>query len=68
MWPLHREELLERAATRNGEPIAKFQKQSSKTPQRIDNVEACRTISTGLYSGMQTLKAGGLSVSQKAIR
>jgi rhodanese-related sulfurtransferase len=52
MWPLHREELLERAAARNGEPIAKFQKQSSKTPQRIDNVEACRTISTGLYSGM----------------
>src|SRR5205823_1593652 len=41
-------------AARNGEPTAKIPKTISNTPQRIDNLEACRTISTGLCSAMET--------------
>src|SRR5438132_2158225 len=56
-------------AARNGEPTAKIPKTISKTPQRIDNVEACRTISTGLCSAMETSsRRTELSLSQKTIR
>src|ERR1700733_14425499 len=40
-------------AARNGVPIATMPKTISKTPHKIETVEACRTISTGLFCAIK---------------
>src|SRR5260370_25276736 len=40
-------------AARNGEPIATMPKTISKTPHTMDNVEALRTMSTGVVCAIE---------------
>src|SRR5271157_3640224 len=40
-------------AARNGEPTAIMPKTISKTPHTMDNVEACRTMSPGVFCAME---------------
>jgi hypothetical protein len=52
-------------AARTGDPTASMPSTMSKTPHKIDQVEACRTISDGVCCAIESLlKSDGESVLQ----
>src|ERR1700687_2414076 len=53
-------------AARNGEAIATAPNTISKTPHKMETLEACRTISTALFSAIEASLRSGLRLPQKA--